>query len=62
MKKLLHFKLVKEKWSEEPELFLKLLRFREILLWISQVIEKIFHADQKQGVEYEEYRRLTGNY
>ncbi len=28
----LHFKLAKGKWSEEPELFLKLLRFREMLL------------------------------
>ena len=28
----LHFKLAKEKWSEQPQLFLGLLRFREMLL------------------------------
>ena len=58
----LHFKLAKGKWSEHPQLFLELLRFREILLWIDQVVGKLLHADQKQGIEYEEYRRLTENY
>jgi len=27
-----------------------------------QVIGKILHADEKQGIEYEEYQRLTRNY
>ncbi len=58
----LHFKLAKGKWSEEPELFLELLRFREMLLWISQIVGKLLHADEKQGIEYEEYERLTANY
>lgn len=58
----LHFKLAKGKWSEHPQLFLELLRFREMLLWIDQVVGKLLHADQKQGIEYEEYRRLTENY
>ncbi len=58
----LHFKLAKGKWSEEPKLFLKLLRFREMLLWIGQVVGRLLHADEKQGIEYEEYRRLTENY
>ena len=58
----LHFKLAKGKWSEEPQLFLELLRFREMLRWIDQVIGKILHADEKQGIEYEEYWRLTENY
>ncbi len=57
----LHFKLAKGKWSEEPQLFLGLLRFREMLLWINQVIGKILLADQKQGIEYEQYQRLTAN-
>jgi len=58
----LHFKLTKGKWSEHPQLFLELLRFREMLLWIDQVVGKLLHSDQKQGIEYEEYRRLTENY
>jgi len=58
----LHFKLAKRKWSEEPQLFLELLRFREMLLWIAQGVGRILHADEKQGIEYEEYRRLAGNY
>ena len=58
----LHFKLAKKKWSEEPQLFLELLRFREMLLWIAQGVGRILHADEKQGIEYDEYRRLTENY
>ncbi len=57
----LHFKLAKGKWSEEPQLFLELLRFREMLHWIGQVVGKLLHADEKQGIEYEEYWRLTEN-
>lgn len=57
----LHFKLAKGKWNEEPQLFLGLLRFRQMLLWIDQVIGKLFHADEKQGIEYDEYQRLTTN-
>ena len=58
----LHFKLAKGKWREEPRLFLELLRFREMLLWIAQVVGKLLHADEKQGIEYEKYRRLIKNY
>jgi hypothetical protein len=54
----LHFKLAKGKWDVEPRLFLELLRFREMLLWIGQVVGKLLHADEKQGIEYEEYERL----
>jgi putative transposase len=57
----LHFKLAKEKWSEVPQLFLRLLRFREMLLWIGQVVGRLLGADQKQGIEYETYQRLTQN-
>ncbi|TWU21351.1 ISH3 family transposase [Bythopirellula polymerisocia] len=58
----LHFKMAKGKWSDQPQLFLKLLRFREMLLWISQVVGKHLGADRKQGIEYEAYQRLTENY
>jgi len=55
----LHFKLAKGKWSEEPRLFLELLRFNEMLLWITQVVQRLLQADQKQGIELETYARLT---
>lgn len=55
----LHFKLAKEKWSEEPRLFLELLRFNEMLLWITQVVQRLLRADQKQGIELETYERFT---
>jgi hypothetical protein len=55
----LHFKLAKEKWSDEPRLFLQLLRFKEMLLWITQVIGRLLRADQKPGIDYETYQRFT---
>jgi hypothetical protein len=58
----LHFQLAKGKWSEEPQLFLKLLRFRQMLQWINQVVGQHFGAGKKQGIEYEVYQRLTENY
>ena len=57
----LHFKLAKGKWNEEPQLFLELLRFCEMLLWISQVVGRQFGADQRQGIDRETYQRLTKN-
>jgi hypothetical protein len=33
-----------------------------MLLWIGQVVGRLLHADEKQGIEYEEYRRLVENY
>ena len=58
----LHFKLAKGKWSNDPQLFLELLRFREMLLWISQIVGRRLGADRKQGIEYEAYQRLAENY
>jgi putative transposase len=55
----LHFQLAKRKWSEEPQLFLELLRFREMLLWIAQVVGHSLGADRKPGIDYETYQRLT---
>jgi hypothetical protein len=57
----LHFKLAKRKWDDEPQLFLKLLRFREMLLWINQVVGKLLGAGQIQGIDRETYQRLTEN-
>jgi len=56
----LHFKLAKGKWDAEPQLFLELLRFGEMLLWITQVINKLLGADHHNGIENEAYQQLTG--
>jgi len=58
----LHFKLAKGKWSTEPQVFLELLRFQEMLLWISQIVGRLLKADQKQGIDRETYQRLTENH
>jgi hypothetical protein len=55
----LHFQLAKAKWSDDPQLFLELLRFREMLLWIGQVLAKRLGADQHQGIDRETYQRVT---
>ena len=57
----LHFKLAKGKWNDPPRLFLELLRFREMLLWISQVIGTSLGSDQRQGIDREAYQRLMEN-
>jgi len=57
----LHFKLAKGKWSKEPQLFLELLRFREMLLWIAQVVGRLLGADCTPGIDLETYQRLTTN-
>ena len=55
----LHFKLAKGKWDDEPTLFLELLRFNEMLLWITQVVQRLLHADQRAGIERQAYQRLA---
>lgn len=55
----LHFKLAKGKWKESPQLFLELLRFEEMLLWITQIIQRLLHADQVSGIKRETYERLA---
>lgn len=57
----LHFQLAKGKWSEEPRLFLELLRFKEMLLWITQVVQRILHADQTPGLDMKTYERFAAN-
>lgn len=58
----LHFTLAKGKWNDEPQLFLELLRFNEMLLWITQVVQRLLHADEKPGIDLETYQRLTATY
>jgi putative transposase len=55
----LHFKLAKGKWNDEPQLFLQLLRFNEMLLWITQMVQRLLHADHQPGIDLETYARLT---
>jgi putative transposase len=57
----LHFKLAKGKWNDEPQLFLNLLRFGETLLWITQTVQRLLHADQKLGIDLMTYQRVTEN-
>lgn len=55
----LHFKLARKKWEAEPQLFLELLRFNEMLLWITQVVQRLLRADQQAGIERQAYQRLV---
>ena len=57
----LHFKLAKEKWHEEPQLFLELLRFGEMLLWIAQIVQRALGADKTKGIDLATYQRLMAN-
>ena len=55
----IHFRFAKEKHTEEPQLFLQLLRFKEMLLWITQVVQHILGSDKTKGIDYQTYERLT---
>jgi IS4 transposase len=55
----IHFRFARGKFSEEPELFLELLRFKEMLLWITQVVQKALGADKTLGLDFKTYERLT---
>jgi hypothetical protein len=58
----LHFLFAKGKHSDEPQLFLELLRFKEMLLWLTEVVQQALGAHKTQGVDYETYQRLTAKY
>ncbi len=58
----IHFKLAKGKYREEPQLFLELLRFKEMLLWITQTVQQALGADKTEGMEYETYKRLAAKH
>jgi len=57
----IHFRFAKNKYGEEPQLFLELLRFEEMLLWITQVIQQALGAHKTKGVDYRTYERLTSS-
>lgn len=54
----LHFKLATGKWRDEPDLCLELLRFNEMLLWITQVVQRLLGADPQAGIERQTLQRL----
>lgn len=58
----IHFRFAKGKYSAEPQLFLELLRFNEMLYWIVQVIEHALGADKHLGLDHQTYERLMANY
>lgn len=57
----IHFRFAKGKFSEEPQLFLELLRFQEMLLWITQVVQHALGADKTLGLDRQTYERLTAH-
>ena len=55
----LHFRFARRKDSAEPQLFHALLRFKEMLLWITQIVQRILGADKTKGIDLETFIRLT---
>ena len=58
----LHFRLAKAKYSEEPYMFLELMRFKEMLLWITQIVQSNLGADKTGGIKVVDYQRLVARY
>jgi len=58
----IHFRFAKNKYSEEPQVFLQLLRFRELLLWVTQVVQQALGAHKTKGLDLETYARLTATW
>jgi putative transposase len=58
----IHFRLAKNTYSEEPQMFLELMRFKEMLLWITQVIQHNLGADKTEGIKVVDYQRLAALY
>jgi len=55
----IHFRFARDKYTEEPQLFLELLRFKEMLLWITEVVQRMLGAEKTKGLDYQTYERLT---
>jgi hypothetical protein len=51
--------LAKRKWAPEPKVFLQLFRFKEMLLWITQVAQRLLRADEVPGIDLLTYQRVT---
>ncbi len=57
----IHFRFAKGKYSDEPQLFLELLRFQEMLLWITQIVQQLLGAGKTIGIDLHTYERLTAH-
>jgi hypothetical protein len=57
----IHFRFAKRKYSDEPQLFLELLRFQEMLLWIAQIVQQLLGANKTIGLDRHTYERLTAH-
>jgi hypothetical protein len=55
----IHFRFARDKYSSEPRLFHALLRFNEMLLWITQIVQRILGADKTKGLDWATFQRLT---
>ena len=55
----IHFRFAQDKYSTDPKLFHALLRFGEMLLWITQIVQAILGADKTKGLDWDTFRRLT---
>jgi putative transposase len=58
----IHFRFAKGKYSGEPQLFLELLRFQEMLYWITRAIENALGANKTLGLDHQTYERPMANY
>jgi hypothetical protein len=58
----IHFRFAKGKYSDEPQLFLELLRFQEMLLWIVQIVQQTLGANKTLGLDRHTYERLMARY
>jgi putative transposase len=57
----IHFRFARGKYSDEPQLFLELLRFQEMLLWIAQIVQQLLGASKTIGLDRHTYERLTAH-
>lgn len=55
----IHFRFAKNKYGSQPQVFLELLRFEEMLLWITETVQKALGADKTLGLDRQTYERLT---
>ena len=54
----LHFQWARNKYGAEPIVYLELLRFRQMLDWIRQVIDQVLGADGIKGLDLETFQRV----
>jgi hypothetical protein len=53
-----HHQLCRRQWTEEPIEFQELMRFKQMLLWITEVILESLGANPSRGIERQRYEEL----